>query len=150
MQRLHRLALFTVALGVSICCLAGSNGAQTLINAARNGELADVQRLLRSGVDPNSHGAGRATALSEASAYGHIRIVEALVRAGADIDMPGTDLTPPLVAAAANLHFPTLRYLVSEGAKLNLHDKYGMTALHYAAKHGELRAVALLLDAGAS
>ena len=47
-------------------------------------------------------------------------------------------------------HLNVVKYLVDQGANLNLTDEDGRTALHLAAKEGNVESVVALIDQGAN
>ena len=57
---------------------------QTLLRAARDGNLQEVERLLAQGTDVNAQDDQRRTPLHLAAEAGHRAVVEALIEAGAD------------------------------------------------------------------
>jgi len=56
----------------------------------------------------------------------------------------------PLMLAAAGGNVETVMYLIAKGASLDVQDKQGYTALHYAIERGNLRAAEMVWKAGAS
>jgi ankyrin repeat protein len=109
--------------------------------------------LLDAGADVNSVQLGR-TALMCASMAGRASTVRYLLTRGADPNAEGDEGGTPLrsVAMLGNPKEPRRRIvesLLAAGANLNVRDQHGMTALMYAAKHGDLEMVELLISLGA-
>jgi hypothetical protein len=59
--------------------------ADALVEAAGNGSLGDVDRLLRAGVSPNAASFG-VTPLVAAAVHGHAQVIQRLIAAGADVN----------------------------------------------------------------
>ncbi|MCH7729032.1 MAG: ankyrin repeat domain-containing protein [Planctomycetes bacterium] len=60
---------------------------QALHNAAWDGELDAVKRLLRDGADVNAKGQTGNTPLYVAAWHGHIEVVEFLIKEGAEVNL---------------------------------------------------------------
>ncbi|MDX2292467.1 MULTISPECIES: ankyrin repeat domain-containing protein [Streptomyces] len=128
---------------------------ERLAGAARNGDTAEVARLLAAGADADAPDAERRTALDRAVNAGHARVVELLLRAGADPGRPigayGGDQTP-LTAAVGWGHADVVRLLLAAGAPTGPQTRFGWVPLVHAATgtHGDpLALVDLLLEHGA-
>ncbi|HLA84281.1 MAG TPA: ankyrin repeat domain-containing protein [Thermoguttaceae bacterium] len=55
-----------------------------LVAAAEGGQLKQVKKLLKSGIDPNSRCKDGFTALMRAAARGHVEVVAELLQSGAE------------------------------------------------------------------
>jgi len=120
---------------------------EKLWNAAQDGRLEEVQRLLATGLQPDGYRySGGWTALHEASAKGHSAIVGALLSAGASVRAVAVDGRTPLHWAALWGHLPVTRALLAAGAQPQAQDKNGNTTLHWAARGGHQDIVRLLLE----
>jgi ankyrin repeat protein len=112
-------------------------GETVLMTAARAGDAASVQALLEHGGDANAaeswHGQ---TALMWAAIEDHADVVSLLIEHGADIDR------------ASTAH-DWIEISYSAGNVPKTRDIGGLTALHFAARHGSIEAAGALLDAGA-
>ena len=78
---------------------------EPMVDAARDGDITTVNRLLNLGADVNGEADDEAgTALVGAAAEGHADVVRLLIRRGADVDKSaryfGRDETPMQAAAA--------------------------------------------------
>jgi hypothetical protein len=119
-----------------------------LIEAAEEGRLDGVKRLLSEGVNVNAKDNLGNTALVWARSLGHTRVVDILRKHGA-LD-PEKDA--PFLEAAQQGNMSNMERLLSEGADINersdSHDQ--ATALQYAAMNGYTETVRLLLERGAT
>lgn len=106
--------------------------------AARDGDIADVRRLLdlygRDIIDRRD--SIEARALTWAAFSDHQDIVELLLARGADIDAPGTYGRPALTWAVNQGHDALARYLLEQGANPHVEDEHGRTAADYAREYG--------------
>ncbi|GFG17785.1 hypothetical protein IFM61392_10218 [Aspergillus lentulus] len=84
-------------------------------------------------------------ALEEAASHGHRSVVQLLHEKGANINVYSKDGTPLVMAAAAG-RGDVGEYLLENGADVHTNDKYGYTALHKAARVGDVKAVKALLE----
>ena len=105
-----------------------------LVEAARDGDVAEVRRLIASGADLN--GAEETvfdcTALHEAAYNGHVDCVRVLVEGGASVDKRDRFGLTPLHWAASRKHCEIVTYLLEKGASVNSMNSFGQTPLHYA------------------
>ena len=149
-------ALATLALcGPALC-------QTTIFDAAKAGDLATVQTLLKGNPDlakARTADAGfvGVTALMEAAQAGHAGCVKALVAAGADVnarrDAANNDANNSgwtvLMMAAFNGHADCIEALIAAGADVNAKKGAGGTALMSAAGQGHADCVNALIAAGA-
>jgi len=137
-----------VALAALLSVFASTvSWATPLGNAAEQGDLEQVTRLLDGGADPNEGDAAGVTALHQAAAKGHLEIVKALVEAGADIDQAEYDGDTALVNASEFGHVEVVRYLVDQGADPTLESSHGYPAIKHARRRGHSKVVAVLREA---
>jgi serine/threonine-protein phosphatase 6 regulatory ankyrin repeat subunit B len=135
-----------------------------LLKAAAEGNLKEVQRFIKEGVDVDAILPGdsrQETALYFAVAGGHLDVVRALIRAGAPVDDPTVvlmgGLWPPLFMAARKGHGNVVQLLLDSGADINAVDgvlkespkSMWQTALIVAAMHQQTECARILLQAGA-
>ena len=142
-----------------------------LINAVRTADLEEIERLLNQGVDVNKISMYGVPPLHWAVFHGYPDIVQRLVQAGADIEARDDDhwtasewaaakndriimdlliVGPPLVRAVRKDDLEETESLLNqEDMDVNRGDKYGYTALHWAARNGDSFFVQRLLQAGA-
>lgn len=119
-----------------------------LLNAARDGDTVEIQRLLASGSDANTSDAFGNTPLSIAAHFGQTEACELLLKNGAGIDGIRGEMTP-LECAVYSDYPDTATFLLQRGADPDRADEYGGTPLAVAAGKGNTDMVKALLDAGA-
>ncbi|MEX0718277.1 MAG: ankyrin repeat domain-containing protein [Planctomycetaceae bacterium] len=112
-------------------------GYTLLMNAARDGDVREVRRLLDSGADVNrieTDDQGEMTALAYAAAFGQPQVIGMLTSAGANVDFQsrtGMRLTP-LMHAAMGCDERCVKLLLDAGADRRLRNSSGETAFDYA------------------
>lgn len=158
-------------LALAIACLAASPAQASLSRAAKKGDLAKVEQLIAEGADLDATDSRGNSAIYQAAAKGHADVVEALAQAGADIEIDNSFGSTPLHVASRYGHVEVIRVLVTYGADvdaigrpsqssnlLNDGSSSGLlrrapsasTPLMKAARSGELEAVQVLIELGAS
>jgi len=120
-----------------------------LSQACTNGSDAFVRLLLKSGANANTPIATGVTPLMTCAKSGSVDAVKRLVEYGAAIEArePEQHQTA-LMWAAAEHHPDVVQALIDAHADLKAHSKAGYTAMHFAARQGDLEMVQLLLAAG--
>ena len=146
---------------VSLLCLPWRQGRQrreTLvrgwITAARYENLDCVKIVLRNIADIESRGQDCrlrhiCTALFVAAKKGHVDILSCLVENGADVNALYNDLAPLMIASRKG-RANAVTFLAEHGAGIDLQDKKGETALHYAVRCDSPEVAQKLLTFGAS
>lgn len=126
-------------------------GTKALLDAARSGDAAGLERVLDSGTSPNAidASADRQSALGLAAYRGHLDVVRILLERGAHVDAQDRRGYTPLMAAAQSGHIAIVRVLLERGADPNSATRSGETALLFAAMFADPDVVRALLDAGA-
>jgi uncharacterized protein len=120
---------------------------EEFMQAAYQGDLAQVQRALRIGTPIDSLDAEGRTALMLAAFEGHSSVVEALLKAGAVVDLPGPFHRTALMFAATGTSAETVSILLNAGANVNAKDTHeNWTPLMFAAAEGHLDVVRTILD----
>ena len=110
-----------------------------------------MKSLLGQGANPSVHFERRRTALHEAAITGHLKIMSLLCEHTSDILCPDASALTPLHLCVLHRHNSLLRHLLPLiKGDIDLIDSDGNTALHYAAKSGDIGAIRLLLSHGAS
>ncbi len=134
-----------------------------LIEAAQQGDLSEVRKLLDLGINANwnAHSSNVAsgfprenivgwideTALLAAAWGGFADIVKLLLDSGADVNgRMRVSMITPLMRAARNGRVAVIRVLVRKKVDVNTQDSKGLTALHHAAEKGHEESVKLLLQ----
>jgi hypothetical protein len=136
-----------------------------LHQAARNGNVATVNRLLREGIVPDARIPNPnmsmirfpefwkeygPTPLHIASGQGHTKVVNSLIRAGAPLEEGDMSGATPLHWAAHEGHLSVVNALLKAGARVDASGIGWTTPLYLAAKEGHLPVVNALLRVGAS
>ena len=141
----------------------------SLIEAAEEGELEVVEKLLSSGVDVNEKANDQSTALHLAAQEGHVEVARRLIEAGADISArDDIDQTPgdrarfwkkeailellessSIHEAAREGDLETVLQQLNAGKDVNQANDSGDTPLTYAAFMGHLEIVDLLIEKNA-
>ncbi|XP_015285170.1 PREDICTED: ankyrin repeat and SOCS box protein 13 isoform X2 [Gekko japonicus] len=135
--------------------------------AARGGEILELQQLIENGACVNLVTYDSITPLHEASLRGQTQCVKLLLAAGAQVDARNIDGSTPLCDACASGSIECVKVLLSHGAKVNpplytaspLHEacmnganvnaaKLHETALHHAAKVKNADLVEMLVEFG--
>jgi ankyrin repeat protein len=145
-----RLACHEWAQGGVLCDAAQSamSTSQELYRAARDGRVADIERLVAAGADVEAL-ADDWTPLQRAASRGHVDAIAALLAAGARVNARSSDGWTPLMWAASNGRPDAVAALLAAGAELHWCKDNGNTALHEASVYGRLDIARTLLDAGA-
>ena len=127
--------------------------AEALHEAAREGDLAQVRRLLKKpGVDVDAR-YGQTTALHRAARGGHTACLQALLAAGASVhalDHYFSNWTPLHSAMIAREgHAACVRALIAAGSDVNRRDRRGCTPFRRAIFTNRRCVLKILLRAGA-
>lgn len=124
-----------------------------LLEASRGGYVAMINRLLESGLNPNSH-SEEGLPLLEAARHGQLEVVEALMTHGADLYLRDKDgnrrVDQALRLAAVQGHTKLVILFHTHGADLETKDKEGQSPLLQASRDGYSEAVLYLLEQGAN
>jgi uncharacterized protein len=129
--------------------LANDFGMTPLSRACTNGSAALVELLLNAGANPNTRIATGETPLMTCASTGNADAVRALIARGADVNAKEPSQNQDaLMWAASERHPHVVRLLVEAGADVRAHTKKGFTALHFAAREGDIDSVRELLASG--
>ncbi|MHB0961505.1 MAG: ankyrin repeat domain-containing protein [Pirellulaceae bacterium] len=120
-----------------------------MLNAARDGDVPELRKLLANGADANRSDAYGNTPLSIAAHFGQTAAAEFLITHGAAIEGSENGEMTPLQCAVYSRHPRTAACLLGHNADPNRADKYGTTALMLAAANGDVALVTDLLSSGA-
>lgn len=148
---------------------AGLNADESLLKAARTGDVIKVEQLLADGADPNSANKNGVLPLLAAAFEGQPKTVRALVEGGAEVNLVPAGLSQfalskshaplserelmeaaargdtALHAAVRQGHPRVVRYLLEHDARASLANRHGETPLLVAAGNGNVGLVKLLL-----
>ena len=124
---------------------------ETLRNAIRSGDLAQVESILKEKPEliQSKDRQNRATPLHGASSLGYTEMIQYLVENGAAIDARDRRGCTPLVSAAAWGHKAAVEMLLAHKASIDLADDLGRTPLHWALRLGRGDVAELLCARGA-
>lgn len=123
---------------------------QGLRDAALNGNLTDVLKMLQQGADANGADEQGRTALMFAAYNGHSDVVKVLLEKKANVNAIDSSGRTALMYSASGPFPVTVDILIKAGANVNLVDNAEhWTALMFAASEGNTEVVKRLLAAGA-
>ncbi len=118
--------------------------------AAKTGEVSQVELLIEAGADVDEKDAGSKSALHWAADLGHTDVVQVLVANGTDVDAKDFSGMTGLFLASLGSHEDIVKLLITEGADVNAKEMEGMTALDGAYMRGiSASIVEMLKRAGA-
>ncbi len=144
--------VFTSLLAVStvlVVCAVNSAFATLLADAATNGNLAEVERLLAT-EDVNQSDETGFTALHGAACNGHTKIVRLLLDQGAKVNYAGQCGDTALFGAVVRGHTHVVRLLLDHGSNVDYAAGPGeTTVLMQATLLGDTDMVQLLIEKGA-
>lgn len=136
---------------LEINAFTGDGQKSALHLAAEMGNSRAIGLLAAKRADLNVKDKNGDTPLHLAVRSGSLKAARALIEAGADLSLANNEGVQPLMIAATKKNGEYLvSLLISHGAQINAKDQYKDTALHYAARVGNLPLVRLLLNAGAN
>lgn len=121
-----------------------------LLEAAKEGNLDAVNRLLAAGADKGAKDFGNRTVLHHAAQNGRLAVVQCLLAAGADKEAKADMDWTVLQLAATEGHAAMVQCLLAAGADKEAKNADGSTALCVAAAKGHLSIVECLLAANAN
>ena len=137
--------LTVIAMSYSV---AFADQGEALMNAAKEGDLKQVQELLKEGADANAKNKYGKTALMYAADKGHLGVVKLLLNKGANVNARQKEGGTALMSAALSGHAEVAKLLLEQGAEFDVKGQKTMTALFVAALDGHLEMVKLLLEKG--
>ncbi|NXA15317.1 ZDH13 Palmitoyltransferase, partial [Sapayoa aenigma] len=148
----QELVKYYISKGAIVDQLGGDLNSTSLHWAIRQGHLPMVVLLLKCGADPSLIDGEGFSSIHLAVLFQHMPIVAYLISKGQNIDT--TDLsgqTPLMLTAQKAIGPEPTRFLLKFNPSLNAVDNVQKnTALHWAITAGNISAVDLLLEAGAS
>ncbi|VDI47137.1 Hypothetical predicted protein, partial [Mytilus galloprovincialis] len=120
-----------------------------LMYAAGYGHLDVLKYLLLEGSDIEVRDRKGVTPLLCATREGFLTVIQHLVTAGSDLHVRdfARSMTPLMYAAEWG-HLKVLEYLISKQCDINARDQEGRTALHWAAKNGNVEINKWLIEVG--
>ncbi|KAJ8952906.1 hypothetical protein NQ318_006523 [Aromia moschata] len=125
-------------------------GNAALLDAAKKGNLARVQRLVTpENINCRDAQGRNSTPLHLAAGYNNVEVAEFLLEHGADVNAQDKGGLIPLHNASSYGHLDIAALLIKYNTVVNATDKWGFTPLHEAAQKGRAQLCALLLAHGA-
>ncbi|KAL1122657.1 hypothetical protein AAG570_002984 [Ranatra chinensis] len=125
-------------------------GNAALLDAAKRGNLARVQRLVTpENINCRDTQGRNSTPLHLAAGYNNVEVAEYLLENGADVNAQDKGGLIPLHNASSYGHLDIAALLIKYNTVVNATDKWGFTPLHEAAQKGRTQLSALLLAHGA-
>ncbi|XP_074951078.1 palmitoyltransferase ZDHHC13 isoform X1 [Phalacrocorax aristotelis] len=148
----QELVKYYISKGAIVDQLGGDLNSTPLHWAIRQGHLPMVILLLKCGADPSLIDGEGFSSIHLAVLFQHMPIVAYLISKGQNIDTTDFNGQTPLMLAAQKVIGPEpTRFLLKFKPSLNAVDNVQKnTALHWAITSGNVSAVDLLLEAGAS
>ena len=135
---------------ISLLSVSAIVHAAPIHEAAKSGDLDQVQLLIVQGVDVNEKATRDETPLIIASLAGNGEIVNYLLQRGANIYARNASGLTALHAAAYGGHTDIILLLIAKGAKVNdASNRFGVTPLHVASEENHIETVQALLKHGA-
>jgi ankyrin repeat protein len=126
------------------------DGSTALHWAVHHDDVAQVQKLLKEGANPNATNDYGATPLSEAAVTGNPAVLSALIKAGAEVNGVNPAGQTALMVLARTSNVAAVRVLLKAGARINATEAVrGQTALMWAAAQGQPAMVRELIAQGA-
>jgi ankyrin repeat protein len=154
------------AVAVALLCTVGSatasavatkadeprkpDGSTPLMVAAFEGDVGEVERLLKEGADVKATNAYGANAMRLAADTANTDLIRLLLKAGADPESPNADGETALHLVARSGNVEAAKLLLKAGAKVDTRETFGgQTPLMWAAARRHPEMVELLLSKGA-
>jgi hypothetical protein len=129
---------------------ASQDAKDSLINAAKKGDLSDVRNLLEMGLQVDTRAQWGMTPLMWAASKGHINVVKFLLMRKAEVNAVSTNNSTALMWAAFAGHVEIVRILLEHGADVNMKSHQGKNALMAACHNGHAGVAELLMRYGAT
>eukprot|EP01147_Barroeca_monosierra_P000726 gene726-4019_t len=132
-----------------IDCNKQNNRGQTPLTLAcmDNAGIQIVEELLKAGANPNITDAEASGPVHYAARCVSLELLSLLIRYGANLNTGDCEGLRPLMIACSLGRFSTVEMLLqNKSVNIECKDARGNTALHWAARMGEIEAVKLLLN----
>ncbi|CAH2286050.1 serine threonine- phosphatase 6 regulatory ankyrin repeat subunit B-like [Pelobates cultripes] len=130
--------------------MPNKSGAVCLHAAAKRGHTAVVKALLQKGANVDARTKDNYTALHIAAENCKPQVVQTLLGFGAQVQLKGGKVqeTPLHIAARVKDGEKVVEMLLKSGADVNVEQEDGETAMHVAARHGNLKVLTALIEDG--
>jgi len=116
----------------------------SFLEAAQNGNIAQLRQMLAQGLDINVSNPDRETALHMAAARGHFQAVIFLVNQGAYVNAPTIKRWIPLHHAVRFKHYNIANFLLQKGAPNYARTSDGLTPVDMARNAHDSRMLGIL------
>ncbi|MCP4749466.1 MAG: hypothetical protein GY866_01100 [Proteobacteria bacterium] len=143
LNRFPCLVAILVLIGVAGC-------SSSLHEAARMGEISEMQSALDDGIDVDEKNLVGSTPLHIAAENGRLDSVEYLVSRGGSVHSKNSYFETPLHSAVSKGHLEIVAFLVSKGANVHTRNNHGNTPLILASQEGRAEIANYLISKGAS
>jgi uncharacterized protein len=124
--------------------------AGTLVEAARNDDVAAALKLIDDGADVRTRSSDGTTALHWAAHHGELALANRLLKRGADANARNDYGSSPMQEAAIRGDAAMLTALLKAGANAETVNDEGETVLMTVARTGKVEAAKVLIKAGAN
>lgn len=116
-----------------------------LLQAARRGDLAAIERMVGAGERPDPRNEAGETPLLIAIQGGHRAVARRLIEAGADINAPASNRDTPWLLAGARGEAELLTLMIPRKPDLAIRNRFGGNALIPACERAHVEAARVLL-----
>lgn len=99
-----------------------------LHHASFNGDVEEVERLIKEGYNLNARTEHFEVPLHYAAIKGHAKVIAKLVEAGAELDLYNNDGVTPLMLSLLNHNAAASTILIEKGSNYNLYSHNGIQA----------------------
>ena len=144
------VTLFSVLLAATTADYAFAiSEKESLLDAARDGKMAMIEKLLAGGANINVQDANGWTPLMFAVAAAHSKLAKLLLDKGADVNIKAKKGWTPLMIAAKHNDVEMMKLLLEKGAYIHDQNQDGKSALMLAEDQGHKDAIKYLKGEGA-
>jgi len=127
------------------------DGSTPLQWAVYEGNVAEVQRLIKAGANVSLANNYGATPMSLAAEAGNTEIIKMLLQAGADVESANADGQTALLAVSRTGNVEAAKLLVDRGAKVDAKETFGgQTPLMWASARRHPKMMEYLISKGAN